>query len=139
MKRATADHPFPGLRSFEFGDREYFFGRGEHIKTLYEKPPLNRFVAVVGSSGSGKSSLVRAGLLGRLADLSATERAGDWKTILMRPLGRPLEQLARALVQIKGSAVVARLGDDAAGARSTVTLLRGESAGATFSIKPRTP
>jgi formylglycine-generating enzyme required for sulfatase activity len=121
VKHAGADHPFPGLRSFEFADREYFFGRDEHIKTLHEKLLLNRFVAVVGSSGTGKSSLVRAGLLERLTDLSVTEGAANWKTILMRPLGRPLEQLARALVQVRPPSAAARLGDEDQ-ARSAVAL-----------------
>ena len=41
MKHAAADHPFPGLRPFEFEDRECFFGREDHIKSLQEKLLLN--------------------------------------------------------------------------------------------------
>ena len=109
MKHARADHPFPGLRSFEFQDREYFFGREEHIKTLHQKLLSNHFVAVIGSSGSGKSSLVKAGLLGRLSSGVASAEGGgsNWKTILMRPLGRPLSRLACALVAATSSQTAA--------------------------------
>ena len=57
------DHPFPGLRPFRFEDHGYFFGRDDHISSLYRFFDHSRFITVVGSSGSGKSSLVRAGLL----------------------------------------------------------------------------
>jgi formylglycine-generating enzyme required for sulfatase activity/energy-coupling factor transporter ATP-binding protein EcfA2 len=105
MKHASADHPFPGLRSFELDDREYFFGRDEHIEALYKKLLLNRFVAVVGSSGSGKSSLVKAGLLGRISSSIGTVEGdgSNWRTIVMRPLGRPLWRLACAVVPAKPS------------------------------------
>ena len=109
MKHAAADHPFPGLRPFEFEDREYFIGREDHIKSLQEKLLLNRFVAVVGSSGSGKSSLVRAGLLGRLADSSTSDGKPSWKPIVMRPLGRPLTQLALVLARANSPSTAAEL------------------------------
>ena len=55
--------PFPGLRPFEFEESHLFFGRDGQVEKLIDKLSQPRFVAVTGTSGSGKSSLVRAGLL----------------------------------------------------------------------------
>ena len=53
--------PFPGLRPFEFHESDLFFGRDGQVEKLIIKLAGARFVAVVGTSGSGKSSLARAG------------------------------------------------------------------------------
>src|SRR5215831_4980491 len=87
---ASAAHPFPGLRPFAYQDREFFFGRQDQIYTLYRLIDRFRFVAVVGSSGSGKSSLVRAGLL-PLLDVETREAGGrNWVWVEMRPGDAPL-------------------------------------------------
>ncbi|WP_086668598.1 HEAT repeat domain-containing protein [Lentzea kentuckyensis] len=59
--------PFPGLRSFTPNDAPIYFGRGRETDELVSRVDASRFVAVVGASGSGKSSLVGAGLIPRLA------------------------------------------------------------------------
>ncbi|MGW6928871.1 nSTAND1 domain-containing NTPase [Lentzea sp. NPDC054927] len=59
--------PFPGLRSFTPADAPIYFGRGRETDELVSRVDASRFVAVVGASGSGKSSLVGAGLIPRLA------------------------------------------------------------------------
>ena len=69
--------PFPGLRAFTPDDAPIFFGRGRETDELIKKVSENRFVAVVGASGSGKSSLVAAGLLPRLKD-RAIVGSQDW-------------------------------------------------------------
>jgi WD40 repeat protein/energy-coupling factor transporter ATP-binding protein EcfA2 len=93
----TAERPFPGLRPFGYGDRDFFFGREDQIFSLYRLLDLSRFIAVIGSSGSGKSSLVRAGLL-PLTDQEAQEAGGrDWRSITMHPGDAPLSELANAL------------------------------------------
>ena len=56
-------NPFPGLRPFEADEEHLFFGREPDIDDLLRKLRTSRFVAVVGTSGSGKSSLVRSGLI----------------------------------------------------------------------------
>ena len=89
--------PYPGLRPFETNEAVLFFGRETHTTELLRRLADQRFLAVVGSSGSGKSSLVRAGLLpalyrGRL--LGATSR---WRICVMRPGSAPLDNLAKSL------------------------------------------
>jgi hypothetical protein len=71
--------PFPGLRAFTPLDAPVFFGRGRETDELVRGlgNPATRFVIVVGASGSGKSSLVAAGLLPRLA-ANALEGSKDW-------------------------------------------------------------
>jgi len=58
--------PFPGLRAFTEKENAIFFGRKKEIEILLERLKETRFLAVIGPSGSGKSSLVRAGLLPNL-------------------------------------------------------------------------
>jgi energy-coupling factor transporter ATP-binding protein EcfA2 len=60
---ATVTQPFPGLRPFTAQESALFFGRDEQVEELLLRLASQRFLAVVGTSGSGKSSLVRAGLL----------------------------------------------------------------------------
>lgn len=91
--------PFPGLLAFQAEDAAIYFGRDDDIRRLIERLDARRvqggarIVALLGASGSGKSSLVRAGVLPRLA------RAGRrWIAVPpMRPQSRPLDELARAL------------------------------------------
>ena len=58
--------PFPGLRPFAPDENEYFFGRENESEEITGKLIRNRFLAVTGASGSGKSSLVICGLLPRI-------------------------------------------------------------------------
>jgi ABC-type nitrate/sulfonate/bicarbonate transport system ATPase subunit len=59
-------NPFPGLRPFRSDEHHLFFGREEQTADLLQLLRTNRFLAVVGTSGSGKSSLVRAGMIAEL-------------------------------------------------------------------------
>ena len=96
----SAEHPFPGLRSFAYQDHEYFFGRDQQIYALYRLIDRFRFIAVVGSSGSGKSSLVRAGLL-PLLDTETSEPGGrSWLWREMRPGDAPLQRLTALLSEL---------------------------------------
>src|SRR5437660_1794543 len=90
-------NPFPGLRCF-LSDEDYlFFGRHEQIEDLLRRLRNNRLVAVVGTSGSGKSSLVRAGLLPAVLGGGMAQAGSAWDIAVMRPGGSPLAHLARAL------------------------------------------
>ena len=88
--------PFKGLASFEAADADYFFGRERLVAELVARLVGAGFLGIVGPSGSGKSSLLRAGLLPALAAgvLPGSER---WRRVLIRPGEHPLEELGRAL------------------------------------------
>ena len=92
-------NPFPGLRPFEFDENYLFFGREEQVAQLLQRLGSTRFLAVVGASGSGKSSLVRAGLLPELHGGTMTSTSIAWEISIMRPGGDPLTKLAQALVE----------------------------------------
>lgn len=100
LSAVSAAHPFPGLRPFAYQDNEFFFGRQDQIYALYRLIDRFRFIAVVGSSGSGKSSLVRAGLL-PLIDLETRETGGrNWVWSEMRPGDAPLLRLTNLLASL---------------------------------------
>jgi WD40 repeat protein len=90
-------NPFPGLRPFEFQENHLFFGRDGQSERLIEKLSQTRFLAVVGTSGSGKSSLIRAGLLPSLLGGMMSNAGADWRVALMRPGNDPIGHLALAL------------------------------------------
>ncbi len=91
-------HPFPGLRPFRSDEHHLFFGREEQTAALLQLLRTNRFLAVVGTSGSGKSSLVRAGMIAELYGGTMTQAGSTWEVVLLRPGGNPIENLARSIV-----------------------------------------
>ena len=101
MKRAKLEHinPFPGLRPFEQEEDYLFFGREEQTDALLERLRKTRFLAVVGASGSGKSSLVRAGLLPALDGGFMLEHGSSWKVALFRPGSHPIRSMAESLAK----------------------------------------
>jgi PQQ-dependent catabolism-associated CXXCW motif protein len=94
--------PYPGLRPFERNESDLFFGRDGCVDAMIARLEKTRFLAVLGSSGTGKSSLVKTGLLSALAmGLLAGSR---WRVVEFRPGGDPLGRLAEALLQSEGAA-----------------------------------
>jgi hypothetical protein len=91
-------NPFPGLRSFESQDSELFFGRESHIKESRSKLAQTHFLAIVASSGSGKSSMIKAGLIPSIQreKLNGTTREG-WNILLFRPGANPIWNFAKIL------------------------------------------
>lgn len=92
-------NPFPGLRPFETEEYGLFFGREGQSDALIERLQRSHFLAVVGTSGSGKSSLVRAGLLPALRGGMMSGAGSGWRIAIMRPGSDPIGNLASALAE----------------------------------------
>ncbi len=75
-----------------------FYGRAEHVESMVEKLEEHRFLAVLGSSGAGKSSLVRAGLIPALKE-GFLDGEEEWQFVITHPGQSPIARLARALHQ----------------------------------------
>jgi WD40 repeat protein/energy-coupling factor transporter ATP-binding protein EcfA2 len=93
----TYFNPFPGLRSFEEEEEYLFFGREKQIDELINKLSKTRFLAVVGASGSGKSSLVKSGLLPSLHSGYLAAAGSGWRICTFRPGSDPIGNMAEAL------------------------------------------
>jgi WD40 repeat protein/serine/threonine protein kinase len=99
------ENPYKGLRAFQAADTRDFFGREKLtrklISRLQEDAPYQRFLAIVGPSGSGKSSVVKAGLIPALwrGDLPGSD---NWYIVDMIPGTRPLDELEVALMRAAG-------------------------------------
>lgn len=96
--------PYPGLRAFRREETDLFFGREDCTNAMVDRLAATHFLAVLGSSGTGKSSLVRTGLLDAL-ELGLMAKAGSrWKIVDFRPGGAPLKNLARRLLETEHDA-----------------------------------
>ena len=94
---AKLENPYPGLRPFETSEAHLFFGRDQQVLDLLDRLARNRFVAVIGLSGSGKSSLVRAGLIPALNRGRLLETGLQWRVALARPAGAPFDTIADSI------------------------------------------
>ena len=90
-------NPFPGLRPFEAENHHLFFGREVQVKELLQRLERSRFLAVTGPSGSGKSSLIRAGLIPQLSGTGSA--ASVWRQAAFRPGDDPFRHFAEALLR----------------------------------------
>lgn len=97
MNGAAAGNPFPGLRPFEAEEDHLFFGRETRVDDLLRRLRFNRFLAIVGTSGCGKSSLIRCGLVPALHGGQMVKAGSSWRIAIMRPGGHPFKELASAL------------------------------------------
>ncbi|WP_437673855.1 nSTAND1 domain-containing NTPase [Sorangium sp. So ce131] len=83
------ESPFAGLSSFQEIDADRFFGRGQEIAGVVSRLRSQPLLAVVGASGAGKSSLVRAGVI------PALKRSGEgWDALIIRPGREPMAAVA---------------------------------------------
>src|SRR5271165_3591204 len=90
-------NPFPGLRPFHEEEESLFFGRENQVDAMVDKLSAARFLAVVGTSGSGKSSLVNCGLRPALRRGLMSAAGTSWRMVQFRPGGRPLTAMTSAL------------------------------------------
>ncbi|GGQ44542.1 nSTAND1 domain-containing NTPase [Couchioplanes azureus] len=93
---AAAEPPYRGLASYEPDDAEWFFGRERLVRELLDSLASRRVVAVFGASGSGKSSVLRAGVL---SEVARGALGSGWPTALMTPGDDPLAELTRTLTR----------------------------------------
>jgi hypothetical protein len=102
--------PFPGLRPFEKREAGIFFGRHEEVNDMLGRLESRRLLTVIGSSGCGKSSLVRAGLLPALEEGFLFGGGSEWRFAILRPGDQPYGKLAaalcRGLPELKSDGVV---------------------------------
>jgi hypothetical protein len=96
------ENPFPGLRPFEEKDQHLFFGRESQVDSMIDKLAATHFLAVVGTSGSGKSSLVNCGLKPALRRGLMASAGSSWRMAYVRPGSDPIKALAQALAQPEG-------------------------------------
>jgi tetratricopeptide (TPR) repeat protein len=97
MASKTLFNPFPGLRPFEPDEDHLFFGREQEIDELLRRLRTSRFLQVVGTSGTGKSSLVRSGLIPALQSGSMVQAGSSWRILIFRPGNDPIGNLAASL------------------------------------------
>lgn len=88
-------NPFPGLRPFSIDDAHLFFGREGQVDEILQKLYYNRSVAVIGYSGSGKSSLMYCGLIPELYGGFMAETGSHWKVIITRPGNSPIDNITK--------------------------------------------
>ncbi|NET36546.1 MAG: hypothetical protein F6K19_31715, partial [Cyanothece sp. SIO1E1] len=91
--------PYKGLEAFEIEDASFFFGRTRLVEELCTKLAGKNFLAVVGASGSGKSSIVKAGLLPELRRRQREQGVEPWLFQVFRPGTTPLKNLARVFAE----------------------------------------
>ena len=92
-------NPFPGLRPFREDEEYLFFGRENQVDAMVDKLADTHFLAVVGTSGSGKSSLVNCGLRPALRQGLMARAGTAWRMAQFRPGNDPIGAMARALAK----------------------------------------
>src|SRR5262249_48191118 len=99
MVASEEGNPYAGLSAFQERDAARFFGRETAVEQIVARLGESTLLALVGSSGMGKSSLVRAGVI------PALKHSGDpWESFVLRPGPHPLAALAELLAQLRSTA-----------------------------------
>ena len=134
LEVAVIENPYKGLQAFQEADADDFFGRQRLVERLLsrlgDEAESPRFLSVVGPSGSGKSSVVKAGLIPSLRS-GALNGSDDWFITEMVPGTHPLEEIEAALLRIAVNppdSLLALLNEDARGlARAVKRVVPGDN------------
>jgi len=92
-------NPFPGLRPFQTDEAHLFFGREGQSEEVLSNLSKNKFAAVLGASGTGKSSLIYCGLLPVLYGGFLHNDRSKWKIVVSRPGSDPVSNLAYSIAE----------------------------------------
>ncbi|MCD4679767.1 MAG: hypothetical protein K8S00_05205 [Bacteroidales bacterium] len=89
-------NPFPGIRSYDINEDEFFFGRDTQTKELVTKLTNTQFLAIIGSSGCGKSSLIKAGMIPAILKGKFKDQIGEdaWSLSMFKPGEDPIGNMA---------------------------------------------
>lgn len=128
-------NPFPGLRPFSFEESHLFFGREGQSDEVLLNLAQHRFTAVIGASGSGKSSIMYCGLIPILYGGFMTDAGSDWTVLITRPGIAPIENLAESILHNDESYVTLSEEEKIIEKRMTSTILRSSSMGLVDAVK----
>lgn len=98
VKSGDVFNPFPGLRPFAYSDRGFFFGRDIPVSQITEKLNNNGIVTIIGTSGSGKSSLINAGIIPAMLKNGIDGGDTQCRVVSLKPGNAPFDNLSRALI-----------------------------------------
>ena len=98
-EKVSTLNPFPGLRPFKIEESHLFFGREGQSDEVLLKLSKNRFVGVIGPSGSGKSSFIYCGVLPILYGGFLTDASPNWEVVVTRPGAGPIDNMAESLLK----------------------------------------
>jgi hypothetical protein len=124
--------PYPGMVPFETRDRKWFFGREQLTRTVVDTLADRRYLALVGTSGSGKSSFINAGLLPAIEGDLRFGKASP-RVVTFRPGASPIERMAGEIALRSGrnaEAMAAELTDPAGEVRPLLEAIPTPQAGA---------
>jgi len=91
-------NPYPGIRSFRVEESHLFFGREKQINELLDILNRSNFIAITGASGSGKSSLIKAGLIPALS-----KQSEKWSSVIFRPGNNLFYNMSVAFIDVFSS------------------------------------
>ncbi|MFN0050008.1 MAG: hypothetical protein ACKVOU_12875 [Cytophagales bacterium] len=131
-------NPFPGLRPFSMDESHLFFGREGQSDEVLRKISENKFVAVIGSSGSGKSSFIYCGVIPILYGGFLTKIGTNWDVIVTRPGGGPIDNLAESIAKKDKNYSSLTREEKTLQKTITSTLLRSSSLGITEAVSKYT-
>ncbi|MEQ8474850.1 hypothetical protein [Fulvivirga sp.] len=123
-------NPFPGLRPFGVDESHLFFGRESQVDDVLVKLSANKFVTIMGYSGSGKSSLIYCGVIPVVYGGFMTNTGPNWNIITTRPGTSPIKNLSRSLILGHKQQDIIESADDRAAKRLVVSsILRSNANG----------